>query len=494
MARLFLTPINLNKNELQNAVIQNLSTAPSSPTTGQVYYDTSVNQLKVYEGTGWAPVGGVATGAGAPATSPLSSGSMYLDTTNSLLYVSNGTASSANWIPVMPYGLTTDMASLGTANNQGTSLKVSRADHVHRHTDADHSLIHLNALATATGDYSMGGNKLTNVATPVALTDAANKGYVDSVAQGLQVLDSVAYAYGPTNPVPGTYAAGSAGLDSGTGVGATITLTATGATTVDSAASSLKLNERILVMGGTTALSGASSIANGLYTVTTVGTSGVATVLTRSTDYDNHLNGQVVAGTFVFVALGTVYGKTGWVQNAEGTATNVADGIKLGTDGISWTQFSGTGTYTASNGVLLTGTNFTFAPSTTGGLTTSVSGGAVLLPTNSGLNTTSSGLAVTPGLGITITGQGAAGAATTNQVAINTDVVTRKYSTTIGDGSSTSITVTHSLNTRDVNVTLYDVSTYAEVNCDIVHTTVNTVTLAFSVAPASNSYRAVVHG
>ena len=106
MARLFLTPVNLNKNELQNAVIQNLSTAPSSPVTGQLYYDTSVNQLKVYEGTGWAPVGGVAYGAGAPSGAPLSTGSLYLDTTNSLLYVSNGTSSSANWITVEPRGAT----------------------------------------------------------------------------------------------------------------------------------------------------------------------------------------------------------------------------------------------------------------------------------------------------------------------------------------------------------------------------------------------------
>src|SRR5574343_1658829 len=73
-----------------------------------------------------------------------------------------------------------------------------------------------------TADQSMGSHKLTNLADPTASSDAANKGYVDSVAQGLSVKTSVRAATTGTLP--------SYSYDNGTaGVGATLTGSGNGA-------------------------------------------------------------------------------------------------------------------------------------------------------------------------------------------------------------------------------------------------------------------------
>ena len=70
----FLTNLDLQKNELQNAAIQNLATDPASPVQGQIYYNTASDAIKVYDGAAWITL---ATGGGTvtsvSASSPLSS-------------------------------------------------------------------------------------------------------------------------------------------------------------------------------------------------------------------------------------------------------------------------------------------------------------------------------------------------------------------------------------------------------------------------------------
>jgi hypothetical protein len=546
MARKFLVPIDLTKQELQNARVQNLASAPSSPVAGQIYYDTATNILYFYDGTSWCStkvVSSLSQGllSARPTASTAGNNAIYFATDNLLLYVSNGTT----WTQSSGFGTITAQTSYGASSGNGSSTNYARADHTHgtpsltavtpqaltiagtgavgtgtaparedhvhagpgfgsitaqttfgassdngsattparsdhthgtpAHDAAAHSAIKISDLAAPTASVAFNAQKITGLADPTLAQDAATKAYVDGVASGLNIHDAVLVA--TTANLVGTYTAGTTGADGGTGVGATITITATGILTIDVV--NLVQFDRVLVKNQTT------QTQNGIYYVSTAGDTGVQAVLTRVSDYDNSVAGEITAGDFIFVDQGSTQANTGWAQTETGTSTTPVKGIKIGTDNISYSQFSGAGTYTASNGVLLTGSNFTFAPSTTGGLQTGAGGGSVKLATNSGLGTDANGLAVGAGTGITVS---------TGTVAINTSVVARKYAVSVGDASASSFTVTHNLGTLDAIVQVYTVSDGTQVEADVTRATTNTVTVAFAVAPTSNQYRVVVLG
>jgi hypothetical protein len=183
---------------------------------------------------------------------------------------------------------------------------------------------------------NMQNNTIVNVATPVNPTDAANKQYVDSVVQGLDIKASVKYATTAALPTS-TYSSAAK----------TITAASTGVLSVDGFATSA--NMRILVKNETTAS------RNGIYVVTNPGSAGAQFVLTRAVDFDSTADAS--AGSFIFVEEGTVNHDTGWVVTS--------DNIVLDTTDILFTQFSGAGSYTAGTGITQTGTVFTLNPATT---------------------------------------------------------------------------------------------------------------------------------
>lgn len=100
----FYVDINLQKHSLQQAAIENLASAPGSPATGQVYFDTTLNKFGVYNGSSWTYLGDLSviewqdsaiadiqyikTTTGAPTTSGATTGELLLNTVDNILYTS----------------------------------------------------------------------------------------------------------------------------------------------------------------------------------------------------------------------------------------------------------------------------------------------------------------------------------------------------------------------------------------------------------------------
>jgi hypothetical protein len=152
-------------------------------------------------------------------------------------------------------------------------------------------------------------------------------------------------------------------------------------------------------------------------------------------------------GAMWLVLGGDVNAGTQWRLSSPSSGT-----ITPGSTSITITQWGVATAYTAGNGLTLTGSAFSVVADT----------------------------------GISVSGSG---------VAIDTSVVARKYSTSIGDGSTTSFTVTHSLGTRDVIIQVRQAATpYSNVECDVSATTTSAATIAFATAPSTNQYRVTVIG
>jgi hypothetical protein len=226
--------------------------------------------------------------------------------------------------------------------------------------------------ATGTGQIDAGNFRIQDLADPVNAQDAATKIYVDNVAEGLHVHASVAAV---TTDTLANLSVGAITYNNGSsGVGAT--LVTTGTYTLIDGVNIATVGTRILVKDE------ANTAHNGIYTYTD------STTLTRATDYDTAA--EIQGGDFVFATGGAVYNSTGWVQ-----INNVNT---VGTDPIVWDQFSGAGTFTAGQGLTLTGTVFSV---NTDGITTEIAGGNVVVKANAVFTTPNIGAATGTSLEVT---------------------------------------------------------------------------------------------
>ncbi len=214
---------------------------------------------------------------------------------------------------------------------------------------------------TSNSTISFAGNRIQNVATPTAATDAANKQYVDSARAGIDVHESVRCI--GTSQLAANYVQTEA-AGSTTAITATITFTSNGAQSFDGVTPTS--GQSVLITGGISGSVTANSVtisngsdankftANGIYTVTREGTAGTTCVLTRRTDTDDNL--ELEGGTFTFIQEGSNYADSAWICTND-TATNpITFAPSTGTTGvITFVQFSGAGQITAGAGLTKTG-------------------------------------------------------------------------------------------------------------------------------------------
>lgn len=175
----------------------------------------------------------------------------------------------------------------------------------------------------------------TITTAPVSGNDIVNKTYADSIASGINFHQSCVYA--TTTALP------TVNYNNGTGgVGATLTATANGALVIDghTFVAPADLNKRVLIKNQ------ASTLQNGVYTVTQVGDGSNPFILTRATDFDTAGSGvdQIDQGDFFLITAGTANANTSWVQQTPLPIT-------VGTTGIVFSQFGAPLTYSAGTGL-----------------------------------------------------------------------------------------------------------------------------------------------
>jgi hypothetical protein len=444
VATTILSPQDFNKNEIQNARVQNLGSAPGTPVTGQIWYDSVANLFKYWNGTAHiaaprldqipAPTASVSmgsqlitnvlnpVGAQDAATRGYVLGLKVTDLTapttavafNSQQLTGVADPSAAQHAATQNYVLTrkvTDLTSPTASFSMNSQKIVSLLDPTAAQDAATQNFVltrKVTDLTAPTAAFSMNSQKITSLGTPTVSTDAATMAYVDTQVESAR--QGISYKM-PVRAAATTNVTVSA---PGTSIGGVTTGWTNG--------------HRVLLTNQTT------GSENGIYVWVASGSP-----MTRALDAD--VFGEVQDGTQVYVAEGTDAEK---VYRQTATITSFT--------GQTWGIAASGGTYIAGAGMTESAGTFN----------------------------------VIGGTGITVAA---------DLVSIDTAVVVRKWTDLIGDGTTTAIVNTHNLGTRAVQVTVRRATTpWDEVIVDNAATTTNTVTTTFATAPTTDQFEIVISG
>ena len=293
---------------MANTIRIKRSTGSSNPTSlenAEIAFREGDEVLVIGKGTG---------GAGGSATSiePIGGKGAFFDkaTTRNANIVLAGPTTGSAAAPTFRSLVVADVPTL-------TSAKVSDFDTQVRTSRLDQ-------MTAPSAAVSLNSQKITNLATPTASTDAASKSYVDGVSQGLDVKDSVKATTTANGTLSSAFANGQ---------------------TIDGI--TLATNDRILIKDQST------QTENGIYKVNASG---------APTRVDDLATGADAAGAFVFVEQGTVNAENGFV------CTSNKGSAVVGTNNLVFSQFSGAGQITAGNGLEKSGNTLSVDLKSNGGL------------------------------------------------------------------------------------------------------------------------------
>jgi hypothetical protein len=431
MARKFLVSVDLNKNELLNARIQNLGAAPSSPVAGQIYYDTSNQTMYYYNGLSspngpWMPMSGsteiIQDAIGSSVLAGTALTSTYDDAAGTTTLKLNDTAVTAG-----SYGSTTAIPTF-TVDAQGRLTAAGTVD----------------------------------VATNLSIAGDTGTDTVDLLVDTLTVSGGEGIDVAVTNN--------------------TITVSAEDATYTNKGVASFNSTDFTVTSGAVSLNKDPVITLSGDVTGSAVMTNLGDVEITTTVEPNSVELGTDTTGSYISTIAGTAGEITVSGSGSESAAVTIGlpDDVTIaGTLTIngnldvqgSINSISTTEVNIVDNKVVLN-TNVTGAPSTNAGL-----------KVNRGTSADVEVLWNETSDQWTLTNDGT-----------NYHEITRKYKTTLNT-SATSYTVTHNLGTKDTVVSIYEVaSPYAEIFADVEHTSDSDITIKFAVAPASGEYRVVVIG
>ncbi len=509
----FLTNINLNQNELQGAVISKAAVEPaaSSGTKGELYFNSTSNQLKYHDGTDWVAVGtsnadgditGVLGGTSISVTDT-DGGTGQSGTVTVNLDAATVTAISDNTAKV---GITTTQANEIAANTLKTGITTGQANEISANTnknsyptgdatkvghltvtqavDLDQMELDVATNLAKTGITSGESTKLGHLTVTAATdldqmradvtTNLGKTGITTGQAQDIvdnnakvsltkANLETVMATFDGTD----TLTIGDAGNDTTVVIKGDLQIDGT-TTTVNSTEVTIDDKNIVLASGST-----ASQASGGGITI-----DGANATITYNNTGDKWEMNKDLHTNLVGNVTGDLTGKSD-TTGALHTAVNI-NGVSFdGSSDITITAVADAGT--------LSGTT----------LNSSVVTSSL---TEVGVITTGNVDAILPDASTTVKGiveratdteaKALSGTADTTRYVTPAHLTKYRYAEDISAG--TSHTCTHNLGTKDVHVSIFKVSDGTEAVCDITRTSTSVVTLGFGASVSAGAYRVVV--